>query len=86
MTVVGVIAVVLLFAAAVIGSVRAMRRGSLADRAVAMEVLTPVLTCGLLCTVAITGDGLLLDLTVVLGLLSFLTSVTVARYVERRGS
>lgn len=86
MNVAGAVAVVLLFVAAGAASVRALRRGSLADRAVAMEVLTPVLTCGLLCTVAVTGEGLLLDLAVVLGLLSFLTSVTVARYIERRGS
>lgn len=86
MTVVSVVVTVLVFAAAATGSVRALRRGSLADRAVAMEVLTPVLTCGLLCMVAVTGDGLALDLTVVLGLLSFLTTVTIARYVERRGS
>ena len=39
-----------------------------------------------LAAVAVTGDSLFLDLTVVLGLLAFLTTVTVARYIERRGT
>lgn len=86
MNIVGNIVVALLFLAAVVASARALRRGSLADRAVAMEALTPVLTCGLLVAVAVTGDSLFLDLTVVLGLLAFLTTVTVARYIERRGT
>lgn len=86
MSVAGNIALVLLFVAAVVASARALRRGTLADRAVAMEALTPILVCGLLCAVAITGDSLFLDLVLVLGLLSFLTTVTVARYIERRGS
>jgi multisubunit Na+/H+ antiporter MnhF subunit len=86
MNVAGNIAVVMLFVATTVASARALRRGSLADRAVAMEALTPILTCGLLCAVAITGDSLFLDLTLVLGLLSFLTTITVARYIERRGT
>ena len=31
------------------------------------------------------GDGLLLELAIVLGLLGFLTAVTVARFIERTG-
>jgi multisubunit Na+/H+ antiporter MnhF subunit len=37
-----------------------------------------------LVAVADDGDGLMLDLAIVLGLLGFLTSVTVARFIESR--
>lgn len=72
--------------AAVLVVVRIVRPGSLGDRAVALDTLTAVITCGLLVAAARDGDGLQLDLAVVLGLLGFLTSVTVARFIEgRRG-
>lgn len=61
------------------------RPNSLANRAIAIDVLASVITCGLLVGAAISGDGLLLDLAIVLGLLGFLTAVTVARFIERTG-
>ena len=64
--------------------VRIVRPGSLGDRAVALDTLTAVITCGLLVAAARSGDGLQLDLALVLGLLGFLTSVTVARFIEAR--
>ena len=85
MNTVGIVSLVLLFLATVLAAVRALRRGSLADRVVAMDALTPILACGLLCAVAITRDSVFLDLALVLSLLAFLTTVTVARYIERRG-
>ena len=69
---------------AVLVVVRIVRPGSLGDRAVALDTLTAVITCGLLVAAARSGDGLQLDLAVVLGLLGFLTSVTVARFIEAR--
>lgn len=61
------------------------RPNSLANRAISIDVLASVITCGLLVGAAISGDGLLLDLAIVLGLLGFLTAVTVARFIERTG-
>ena len=58
--------------------------GTLGDRAVAFDMLGAVVSCGVLVAVADDGDGLLLDLAIVLGLLGFLTSVTVARFIESR--
>jgi multicomponent Na+:H+ antiporter subunit F len=86
MSAVAAVALGILAAAAFVAVVRALRRGSLGDRAVAMDAITSILTCGLLCAVVVRGDAVFLDLAVVLGLLSFLTSIAVARYVERRGS
>jgi multicomponent Na+:H+ antiporter subunit F len=85
MNVVGQVAIAILVAAALLASVRAVRSGTLGDRAVAFDTITSVITCGLLVGAAITGDGLLLELALVLGLLGFLTSVTVSRFIERRG-
>ncbi|MGA0064953.1 MAG: monovalent cation/H+ antiporter complex subunit F [Ilumatobacteraceae bacterium] len=70
--------------AATIVVVRIVRPGSLGDRAVALDTLAAVITCGLLVAAGRSKDGLQLDLAVVLGLLGFLTSVTVARFIESR--
>lgn len=75
----------LLVASAVVVVAWTVRARTLAGRAVAFDVLTAVVTCGLLVSAAITGDGLFLELAVVLGLLGFLTAVTVARFIERTG-
>lgn len=79
------IALVILLIAAAIVSSRAVRRGTIGDRAVAIDGLTALITCGLLIAAAITGNSMFLDLALVLGLLAFLTSVAVARFIERRG-
>jgi multisubunit Na+/H+ antiporter MnhF subunit len=74
-----------LLVAAAVASWRALLPSGLGDRAVALDVLASVITCGLLVSAAATGDGLFLELALVLGLLGFLASVTVARFIERRG-
>ena len=74
----------ILAVAAVVGVLRVVIRGTLGDRAVAFDMLGAVVSCGVLVAVADDGDGLLLDLAIVLGLLGFLTSVTVARFIESR--
>lgn len=62
---------------------RAVRPSSLGDRAVAFDTLTAVIQCGLFVGAVLMGDGILVDLAVVLGLLGFLSSVTVGRFLER---
>jgi len=73
-----------LAAAGILGVVRVLRPNRLGDRMVAFDLLASIVTCALLVSAAEGRDGLLLDLAVVLGLLGFLTSVTVARYIESR--
>jgi multisubunit Na+/H+ antiporter MnhF subunit len=80
-----IIASIALLAAAALTTSRAIRRGTIGDRAVAMDALTSIITCGLLVATALTEDAWFLDLALVLGLLAFLTSVAVARFIERRG-
>jgi multicomponent Na+:H+ antiporter subunit F len=77
-------ALVMLALAAVVGVARVVRRSSLGDRAVALDTLTAVISCALLIGASRADDGLMLDLAVVLGLMGFLTSVTVARFIESR--
>jgi multisubunit Na+/H+ antiporter MnhF subunit len=79
------IASIVLLTAAALTTSRAIRRGTIGDRAVAMDALTAIITCGLLVATAFTRDAWFLDLALVLGLLAFLTSVAVARFIERRG-
>ena len=79
-----IVALSILGLAAALGVWRVLRRGSLGDRAMAFDLLASIVTCGVLVAAAGIGDGILLDLAVLLGLIGFLTSVTVARYVESR--
>lgn len=74
-----------LIVSAVVTTVRIVWSRSLAARAVSFDVLTSIMICGFLLSAAITRDGLYLDLAVVLGLLGFLTAVTVSRFIERTG-
>jgi len=76
------VALGLLVLAAVIGVVSIARRADLGDRAVAFDMLTSVSTCGLLVGAGVWGEVLNLDLAVVLGLLGFIASVTIARFIE----
>jgi multicomponent Na+:H+ antiporter subunit F len=78
------VALAILALAGAIGVARIIVRGSLGDRAVAFDMLGAVVSSAVLVAVAANGDGLLLDLSIVLGLIGFLTSITVARFLESR--
>lgn len=78
------VALAILALAGAISVARVIVRGTLGDRAVAFDMLGAIASCGVLVAVANEGDGLLLDLAIVLGLIGFLTSITVARFLESR--
>jgi len=63
---------------------RIVRKSTLGDRAVAFDMLTSIITCGLLVGAALLDDALFLDAAVVLGLLGFVATVTIARFIESR--
>lgn len=79
------IALGVLVVAAILTTARAVRHSGIGDRAVAFDMLAAIIASGLLVGATGSGDGLLLDIALVIGLLGFLTSVTVARFIERRG-
>lgn len=84
MNVMATVCLGLLIIAGVLGVARIVRRSTLGDRAIAFDMLTSVLTCALLVSAGYLKDGLLLDLAIVLGLLGFIASVTIARFIEAR--
>jgi multicomponent Na+:H+ antiporter subunit F len=64
---------------------RLLRPGSVADRIVALDTLLVVIVTAVGLAVLLTGSGAFLDLLVVTSLVGFIGSVTVARFIERRG-
>jgi multicomponent Na+:H+ antiporter subunit F len=62
------------------------RRGSIADRIVALDSLLVVTVSAIAVQFADTGDGSFLDVLVVAALLGFTGTITVARFIERRGA
>jgi multisubunit Na+/H+ antiporter MnhF subunit len=79
------IAIGMLALAGAINFARAVRRGTIVDRAVALDGLASAVICGIAIGAVRVGDGGLIDITLVGGLLGFLTLATVARFVGRRG-
>lgn len=86
MTVVTTIALTGLSVAGVLCLARLLRPGSLPDRIVALDTLLVVIVSGIAVHAARTGEGLYLDVLVVAALLGFVSTVTVARFIERRGA
>lgn len=86
MTAVLTACVVGLALAALLILLRLVRGPSVPDRIVALDTLLQVVVAGIAVAAAITRDGSFLAVLVAVALLGFLGSVTVARFVERRGS
>lgn len=66
--------------------VRLVRPGTVTERIVALDTLLAVIVTGIAVQAARSGEGTYLDLLVVASLLGFVSTVTVARYIEHRGS
>ena len=86
MTVVVWICLVGLALAAGMCVLRLVRGPSVPDRIVALDALLFVVVGGIAVGAAVTGDGAFLAVLVAVSLLGFVGTVTVARFVERRGS
>ena len=65
---------------------RVLRGTSVTDRIVALDTLLVTTVGGVAVLAVATGSGLFLDVLVVTALLGFLGTVSVARYIERRGA
>jgi multicomponent Na+:H+ antiporter subunit F len=83
MNVVATLTVAMLVASVAIAVVRIVWADTLGDRGVALDTLTSIITCGILVWAAVAENGEYLDLALVLSLLGFLASVTIARFIER---
>ena len=86
MTVVTDVCLALLVVAGGLCLLRLVRGESVADRVVALDSLLVVIISGIAVDAASRQSGVFLDVLVVGALVAFAGTVTVARYVERRGA
>lgn len=86
MTGVGLVCLAGLSLAALLVMVRLVRGPSVPDRIVALDVLVQIVVAGIAVAAAVTRDGTYLAVLVAVSLLAFVGTVTVARFVERRGA
>lgn len=86
MTVVTTIALAVLAGAAVLCGARLLRPGSIPDRIIALDLLLLVVASVIAVRTAMTGSGAFVNVLFVAALIAFVGTVTVARYVERRGA
>jgi multicomponent Na+:H+ antiporter subunit F len=86
MDVLDVTVMALLAAAGMLAVARVVRDGSLADKLLGADLLTIVLASAVAVSAALSDSNAFLDLVVVIGTIGFLSSVTVARYIEKRGA
>ncbi len=84
MSVVAVIVTALLALAGALTLVRIMRGPSILDRAVATDVLLAVIVAAIATEAAYSRDATALPVLVVLAVLGFVSSVSVARFTARR--
>lgn len=76
---------VMLAVAGLLTTAHVIRARNLADRAVGVDMLVAIVLNGLAVSIAVTQDALVAALLLIIGLLAFLGSVTIARYIEERG-
>ena len=86
MSVVVTICFVMLALAALMAVVRLVLGPTVPDRIVALDALLYVVVSGIAVGAAVTRDGSFLAVLVAVALLGFVGTVTVARFVERRGA
>jgi len=79
-------ALTMLGVAGVLALLRVGRGGSLPDKVLGADTLMLVLAAGIAAAAGITRETAFLDALVVITMLGFAGTITVARYVERRGA
>ena len=72
--------------AAVLVLVRLLLGPSVPDRILALDVLVQVIVAGIAVAAAATRDGTYLSVLVAVSLLAFVGTVTIGRFIERRGA
>jgi multicomponent Na+:H+ antiporter subunit F len=75
-----------LLLAALLGLARILRSGSLADRVLGMDFFVLVIAAGVILGAVRRGNDFFVPIVVVVALLAFVATTTVARYIERRGA
>ncbi|MBD0022061.1 cation:proton antiporter [Gordonia pseudamarae] len=83
MTIVWTVVTVLLLISAVLTTARILMGPSSLDRVVALDVLVALCMCGLAAWAAYSGDSTVIPAIVALSLLSFIGSISIARFRVR---
>lgn len=86
MTAVATVCLAMLAASSALTLLFAVRHKALVERSIAVDTIVAFIVCGLLVSAAWGQDSLTVDLALLIGLLGFMGTVTVARFIERRGS
>lgn len=86
MTAVFVVGYAMLVLASLLCMVRLVRGPSLPDRVMALDTLLIALVAGIAVEAARTGRGTYLEAMLVVALIAFIGTTTVARFIERRGT
>jgi len=63
-----------------------LRARGLVDRSLGLDTMMSVALNGLAVAIVITGQADIVDLTLLISVLAFIGTITVARFVERRGN
>ena len=86
MTVVTTVCMVVLAISLLLVVVFVLRARGLVDRSLGLDTMMSVALNGLAVAIVITGDADIVDLTLLISVLAFIGTITVARFVERRGN
>ena len=79
----GAVALALGALGVLLAAARLFRGPTAADRAVALDVLTLIVTPAMVAFAVVSGRGIYLDVALVYALLSFLGVIALARYLDR---
>ncbi|MCU0274466.1 MAG: monovalent cation/H+ antiporter complex subunit F [Acidimicrobiales bacterium] len=81
-----IVALGLLGASGLLCVARVMRDGSIPDKVLGADTFVLVLIAAVAVAAGVTAESVFLDILVAVTLLAFIATITVARYVERRGA
>jgi multicomponent Na+:H+ antiporter subunit F len=84
-TIVATLCIGALIGAAALCVLRMLRPGTLADRSIGLDTAIAMIINAGAVLVVLRDDSLIVDLLLVAGLLGFIGTISVARFIERRG-
>lgn len=84
MSVVAAICQTILALSALLCTIRLVRPGTVADRIIALDTLLIIVTVGLAVDAASEARDTYIDAMIVVALVAFISTVTVARFIESR--
>lgn len=81
-----IVALAIIGLAGLLALARVVRTGSLPDKLLGADLFTVIVASGITVAAGITTTPYFLDVVIIVGALGFLSTVTVARFIEQRGA